>query len=125
MAQDWEGFLDLADKLSGGATPAELRSAISRAYYSTYHVFLDFVKKTDETFDCGPNSKDVHSRLWLWFRQRKNRIAKRVADEGFAFRDKRKNADYDDKFDGDLAKEAKLAVMRARSLNKLSEDKNL
>jgi hypothetical protein len=35
---DGTGFLHLAVRLSGGATEAEWRSAVSRAYYGAFHL---------------------------------------------------------------------------------------
>jgi uncharacterized protein (UPF0332 family) len=127
MAHDWCDFLKLAETLAKGSTPAEHRSAISRAYYSTFHVFLDFVKAKDKSFRYGPGSPEVHARLWDWFkkRERVHAVVSRVAMQGKASRDKRNNADYDDGFVGDLAREARFAVERAQNLNKLVDDPNL
>ncbi len=36
-------FLHLAVRLSGGATEAQWRSAVSRAYYGAFHLARDFV----------------------------------------------------------------------------------
>jgi uncharacterized protein (UPF0332 family) len=41
---DPRDFLDIAKKLAGGNTPAEYRTAVSRAYYATYHVSAEFLK---------------------------------------------------------------------------------
>jgi hypothetical protein len=35
---NWRDFLPLAARLAGGATEAEWRSAVSRAYYTGFHV---------------------------------------------------------------------------------------
>ena len=35
---NWRDFLSLAARLAGGATEADWRTAVSRAYYAAFHV---------------------------------------------------------------------------------------
>jgi len=53
---DPRDFLDLAKKLSGGSTAAEYRTAISRAYYATYHVGAAFLKDIGCPISAGPQA---------------------------------------------------------------------
>jgi hypothetical protein len=53
-------FLHLAVRLSGGATEAEWRSAVSRAYYGAFHLARDFVESCGVTL---PKTADAHDKL--------------------------------------------------------------
>ena len=50
---DPRDFLDIAKKLSGGSKAAEYRTAVSRAYYATFHVGADFLKALGCTGPLG------------------------------------------------------------------------
>ncbi len=52
---DPRDFLDIAKKLSGGSKAAEYRTAVSRAYYATYHVGADFFKAIGCRISEGPS----------------------------------------------------------------------
>jgi hypothetical protein len=41
---DWHAFLDPASRLATGATEGDWRSTVSRAYYSVFHFFLDWLQ---------------------------------------------------------------------------------
>jgi uncharacterized protein (UPF0332 family) len=51
---DPRDFLEVAKKLSQGGTAAEYRTAISRAYYATYHVGAEFLKGMGCAISDGP-----------------------------------------------------------------------
>ena len=53
-------FLHLAVRLSGGATEAEWRSAVSRAYYGAFHLAGDFVESCGVTL---PKTSEAHDKL--------------------------------------------------------------
>ena len=77
MADDWCGFLVLAEVLAAGTTEAEHRGAISRAYYSAFHVCEEAAIAKGATFD-PTDRRSRHERLWLWFKHRKSSISWRV-----------------------------------------------
>lgn len=53
-------FLHLAVRLSGGATEAEWRLAVSRAYYGAFHLARDFVESCGVTL---PKTAEAHDKL--------------------------------------------------------------
>jgi hypothetical protein len=53
-------FLHLAVRLSGGATEAQWRSAVSRAYYGAFHLARDFVESCGVTL---PKTAEAHDKL--------------------------------------------------------------
>ena len=53
---DPRDFLEVAKKLSQGDTAAEYRTAISRAYYATFHVGVSFLKDIDCLISAGPQA---------------------------------------------------------------------
>lgn len=53
-------FLDLAVRLSEGRSEAELRTAVSRAYYAAFHVAKELLE------DAGialPNTAEAHRNV--------------------------------------------------------------
>jgi uncharacterized protein (UPF0332 family) len=55
-------FLDVADALIEGASEAEWRSAVSRAYYAAFHIARQLLRQ------CGfrvPDGEQAHAYLWL------------------------------------------------------------
>src|SRR5437899_2006118 len=59
---DGADFLHVADALATGATEADWRSAISRAYYAAFHVARRLLQQ------CGfhvPQADRAHAYLWL------------------------------------------------------------
>lgn len=61
---DPRDFLDIAKKLSGGSKAAEYRTAVSRAYYATYHVGAEFLKGIGCTIkEAAAGHGEVHRYL--------------------------------------------------------------
>jgi uncharacterized protein (UPF0332 family) len=57
-------FHDLALKLIRGGSPAEVRSAISRAYYAAFHVGAEILEGMGFTINKGPGAHgEVRNRL--------------------------------------------------------------
>jgi len=85
-------FLDLAITLLGNSAAADLRSAISRAYYAAFHVTRDFLMALGFLV---PNADKAHAFLWL---RLSNCGDARFVDVGVRLNDLRSNrnvADYD------------------------------
>lgn len=85
-------FLHLAVRLSGGATEAEWRSAVSRACYGVFHLALDFVE------GCGvalPNTADAHEKLQWCLAHAGNSQLPPVVERLNSLRAARNLADYD------------------------------
>ena len=114
LAFDWTGYLGVAKELSfEGATEAQLRSAVSRAYYAAFNsARLVYEFKHGKV----PN-RTVHSDLWNGFLLNgKNRDTKRIGTNGSRLRDLRRKTDYDSIVSLDLKIEAPRAVLMAENL---------
>jgi len=88
---DPRDFLDIAKKLSQGGTAAEYRTAISRAYYATYHVGADFLKGIGCTISKGPTGhEEVIRNLSHCGDLELAKVGSQLTD----LRSQRNNADY-------------------------------
>src|SRR4051794_36056323 len=97
MSFDWQHYLDLtkelATKPAGSSNiEARLRSAISRAYYTAYHIAQDYLKKRGPySTEVGTYShKDIITQYFCGSSETHNDIA---SDLNTLF-DYRKKADY-------------------------------
>lgn len=91
--KDWAGFLALAEKLANESGNAELRSAVSRAYYSAYQDARRFANESDTTFALS-SPDEPHARVWRWFTGKPGKIGQ-VSTLGSGLRSKRNKADYE------------------------------
>ena len=87
---DWAGFLALATRMAAEDSEAELRSAVSRAYYSAYNDARRFVRNKEPMFSF---KDEQHWLIWDWF-SREPGQAPQVATLGTALRKTRNKADY-------------------------------
>lgn len=97
-------FISLAIRLSSSQREADLRSAVSRAYYGAFHVACEFLE------NCGIqlSGKDlygaeVHKKVRFCLRESGDFDAAKAREKLGSLRDKRNQADYDLKgtqFDG-------------------------
>jgi uncharacterized protein (UPF0332 family) len=89
---DARNFLTTADHLAQGATEADWRSAVSRAYYAAFHV----ARRLFTT--CGftvPRADRTHSYLWLRLCYSGDAVVQRAGADLDALRRLRNHADYD------------------------------
>jgi hypothetical protein len=85
-------FLHLAVRLSGGATEAEWRSAVSRACYGAFHLALNLVESCGVTL---PKTADAHEKLqWCLVHAGNSRLPP-VVERLNSLRAARNVADYD------------------------------
>ena len=109
---DWNGFLDLADRLLADAPDeASLRSATSRAYYAAYHAAAAFVRASGLL-----RQGHTHHRVWIALTTDANPARSAIGDRGDRLRRRRIAADYQDDALEDLVTSARDAVDEARSL---------
>lgn len=108
---DWEEFLEFAEEqVRGRGNPAADRSAISRAYYAVFHEAKNYyVQRGGRLTYLG----DDHGIVARWFRESKVRDQRRIGFWIQELREKRRDADYEDRF-VDLSREAQARVVRAR-----------
>ena len=102
---DWCEYYNFADSFSASDNPAELRSAISRFYYSAFCTCRDYIidhrlwsddKELEEIMTS--KSSKVHEKTYEIFYNNpflnKQGRGKKIARLLFDLRDKRNDADY-------------------------------
>ena len=85
-------FLDVANDLVTGVREADWRSAVSRAYYSAFHVARDLLRH------CGfvvPHADQAHSYLWLRLSNCGHLAIEEAGRRLGKLRTNRNGADYD------------------------------
>lgn len=89
-------FISLSVRLSNSQREADLRTAVSRAYYGSFHLARDLLQ------DCGIqfSGKDlykaeVHQKLRYCLGESDNEEAVLLAKKLGSLRDRRNEADYD------------------------------
>jgi hypothetical protein len=93
---DPQDFISLAIRLSNGPIEADLRSAVSRAYYGAFHVARQFLQ------DCGLrllrkelDAAEVHRKVRYCLSAARNADATFAANRLKSLRERRNIADYD------------------------------
>jgi uncharacterized protein (UPF0332 family) len=105
---EWEEFLDLAESLvSEPSNEAAARSAISRAYYATFHSGRDYLVRAGIPVD---RSRNAHLQVQNELRNKSESVAQHVKRLHIW----RKYADYDDLSIPDVAGQAAISVTLAR-----------
>ncbi len=95
MSFNWLDFYRLAGQLKNQTTDeAALRSAISRAYYTTYHL-ADERRKSNNIPLPALSNAGSHLRLWYLFRNHHHGTCRKVGIDGDRLRRRRQTADYD------------------------------
>ena len=115
---DWAGYLALATRLAAEDGEAELRSAVSRAYYSAYNDARRYVRYKAPMFS---GKDEQHWLVWDWFASEPGQ-APQVATLGTALRKTRNRADYNVYSPiPNLKHEATQAVQKATKILSLLE----
>lgn len=116
---DWVEYLELAERLvAWRGDPAAERSAISRAYYATFH--------TAKAYFLGKGGRltfqgDDHGLVADWFKESGNHELRMIGTAIQRLRRLRRIADYDERF-ADLSSEAQAAVdLARRTVDAISE----
>lgn len=91
MPFDWADYRVLAKTLSQNADEASRRSAISRAYYSAYHLAVGHLS---EHFNFQISKDKSHDTVWRAF-SAKGRSYAEVWNKGDKLKKLRVDADYD------------------------------
>jgi uncharacterized protein (UPF0332 family) len=87
-----DDFYALAVQLSMGSTPAEMRSAISRAYYSAYHNAVEFLESVGIAL---PNGPECHVKVRQILDQSGDKRLTEATSKLLNLRRNRNDADYD------------------------------
>ncbi len=107
-------FVACAEQFAQGPTEAELRSAVSRAYYGAFHEALVLLKT------CGiwlPKTEQIHMKVGYCLQDCGDPDAAEAGRELELLKSKRKVADYDlddDRFTASRA--VRLEIARARRI---------
>jgi len=108
----WRDFLELATRLAHrGADEAELRTAISRAYYAAYHGAAAYVR-AQHILTSGHS----HTRVWQALANDPDPARADIGVRGVFLKRSREYADYRHPFPGALAEEAEAAILEARAI---------
>lgn len=109
-------FQELAERLVLVERPAEIRTAISRAYYSVYNFVVEILKEIGFEVSEGPGGHgEAVQKLSNCGSVRVERVGSQLSD----LRSKRIKADYRlDRRDVEMTKTAKAIVMQAGKMIK-------
>ena len=91
----WSDYLVLADELAERTQESALRSAISRAYYYTYHLALARARTNLYRAERG---ESTHAQLWRLYSGCPEPIAQRMAVIAERLKEKRERADYENTY---------------------------
>ena len=96
MSFDWTGYLVVATDLSVSDDESRCRTSISRAYYSAFHLALDWMVSKDPQLKLSvPKDGRVHEFVLDHFNSSKSRQGLFVAGKLRSLRRSRTAADYD------------------------------
>ena len=105
---EWEDFLELAESLAADSSnEAAARSAISRAYYATFHAGRDYLVRAEIPLD---RSRNAHVQVQDELRKKSETVGQVVK----RLHVWRKYADDDKLSIPDVAAQAAVAVTLAR-----------
>ena len=85
-------FFYLAVSLSKGSTPAELRTATSRAYYGAFHKAKELIERCGIALPVGP---ECHVKLRYLLDQAGSPEVAAIGAQLWSLRNARNHADYD------------------------------
>jgi uncharacterized protein (UPF0332 family) len=88
----WDEFLHTANRLAGGPTEGDWRSAISRGYYAVFHFFREFLLTLG--VDVGQGAA-CHSNLYIGLNNCGVAAVAVIAGRIDALRSNRASADYE------------------------------
>lgn len=112
---DWSDYQQYAARLLQLPAPseAELRTAISRAYYAAFNTARDFliwIKRLDPAL-----RRQVHATVWRLLRDSLSSVERGISEIGMRLLECRKKADYERAYPR-FNRDAKTAVRDSRRL---------
>ena len=129
MKFDWSEYFNLAKELAETSQEAELRSAVSRAYYSAFCLARNYLRDIQhdpklwrqKTYDINAHQYVAEKFI---YNQSKSQIMIEIGKDLSRLRKMRNKADYEDTM-FNLKREARTALMLAQNiisaLSKLTE----
>ncbi|MEG4858309.1 HEPN domain-containing protein [Microcoleus sp. K1-B6] len=135
MKFDWSAYFNLAKELAETSEEAELRSAVSRAYYSAFCLARNYLRDIEQDPTLSRNKTDINVHKYVadeFIHHKSNHKSKsqtmrEIGNNLKRLRNMRNKADYEDTMFNlkIIKKEAKTALMLAENiisaLNKLTE----
>jgi uncharacterized protein (UPF0332 family) len=96
MSFDFNQFLVLAEELSHKTDEASLRTSISRAYYTVFHLgFARAEAKVGAYKNRKNRSESTHHWCWLQYTNTTDRKCRQLGIDGDRMKKRRHSADYD------------------------------
>ena len=114
MPFDWSEYLTLAKSVQGdvSATLAYKRTAITRAYYATFHRAAVYAENCNRKKD--QRLRGEHTAVQVWFKSQRASVPHQDIGHRLAnLHSLRKQCDYSDRDDLDLAKLLTYAINEA------------
>ena len=120
MKFDWSEYFNLAKELAETSKEAELRSAVSRAYYSAFCLARNYLRDIQldprlswhKTYDINAHQYVAEEFI---YHQSKSQIMIEIGKDLSRLRKMRNKADYEDTM-FNLKREARTALMLAQNI---------
>jgi uncharacterized protein (UPF0332 family) len=126
MRFDWSEYFNLAQELaatnsdSSANRDAKLRSAISRAYYSTFCLARNYLRDIEKDPRLFRKNRDINEHQYVpkefIYHRSKNKNMVKIGENLSSLRELRNKADYEDTIFNNLQKEASYALMLAQNI---------
>ena len=118
---NWNRYLMLAKRLAASEDEADLRTAISRAYYAAFHIAIEYcltvrVRIPYAVVRDGKSDTSYHSRVIGALRSHANLHVREAGERLVFLRRWRNSADYRLPFDGNVRAVAHQAIVSAESM---------
>lgn len=110
----WEKFLVLAEDLGKKSDEASLRSAISRAYYSIYHMALDFCETSMTPSFQRTRGRTDHFAIREHLKKHSDSKIRLIEKSLFTLHTNRARADYDDIYPAKIDAAAIFSITLAK-----------
>jgi uncharacterized protein (UPF0332 family) len=120
MKFDWSEYFYLAKELAETSKEAELRSAVSRAYYSAFCLARNYLRDIQQYPRLwGNKTYDINAHQYVAenfiYNQSKSQIMIEIGKDLSRLRKMRNKADYEDTM-FNLKREARTALMLAQNI---------
>ena len=120
MKFDWSEYFNLAKELAETSKEAELRSAVSRAYYSAFCLARNYLRDIQQYRRLWRNKTyDINAHKYVAekfiYNQSKSQIMIEIGKDLSRLRKMRNKADYEDTM-FNLKREARTALMLAQNI---------
>ena len=120
MKFDWSEYFNLAKELAETSAEAELRSAVSRAYYSAFCLARNYLRDIQQYPKLWHNKTyDINAHQYVAenfiYNQSKSQIMIEIGKDLSRLRKMRHKADYEDTM-FNLKREARTALMLAQNI---------